>query len=188
MMRVGDAKRRVVEPRVARETTSIFQLATMSFPMITTRMQRHSHGNMSGPISRRAFLGTAGKSALAAGAISHARTLLAQEAGERPGVARGVSVINPRGRVPVGIIIDDSTIDGEGDDGIDGGSGDNSLNINNSDVTGDDNGIDLGIGNDCARRQMPDGLRQSINLRSQVFVIHRCDLRRQYQSRHLRRR
>jgi hypothetical protein len=36
-------------------------------------------------------------------------TLLAQEAGERPPRAAGVTVLNPRNRVPVSLIIDDST-------------------------------------------------------------------------------
>lgn len=39
----------------------------------------------------------------------HAGPLLAQITGERPLRAEGVTVINPRARVPVGLIIDDST-------------------------------------------------------------------------------
>src|SRR5688572_18707050 len=60
-------------------------------------------------MTRRSFLETAGKSAMAIGIGSAARSLRAQEPGERPQHAPGVSVINPRARVPVGIIIDDST-------------------------------------------------------------------------------
>jgi len=48
--------------------------------------------------SRREFLG----SALAA-------PILAQIPGDRPLHAKGVTVLNPRGRVPVSFIIDDST-------------------------------------------------------------------------------
>ena len=50
--------------------------------------------------TRRAFLHLAA----AAGASA-----FAQAPGERPTRAGGVEVINPRGRVPVGLIIDDST-------------------------------------------------------------------------------
>ena len=50
--------------------------------------------------SRRAFL----RLAASAGASA-----FAQVPGERPAKAEGVEVINPRGRVPVGLIIDDST-------------------------------------------------------------------------------
>jgi hypothetical protein len=52
-------------------------------------------------LTRRRFLGT---SALALGA-----PLLGQEPGERPPRDPSVTVLNPRTRVPVGIIIDDST-------------------------------------------------------------------------------
>jgi hypothetical protein len=55
--------------------------------------------------SRRSFLQTA-----AATAGAHlASQLHAQVAGDRPARAAGVEVINPRARVPVGLIIDDST-------------------------------------------------------------------------------
>jgi len=57
--------------------------------------------------SRRYFLGRAAGLAGAVSALSPA--VLAQLAGERPPRAEGVTVLNPRGRVPVGIIIDDST-------------------------------------------------------------------------------
>jgi hypothetical protein len=57
--------------------------------------------------SRRRFLQQAalGTAAL----VSDARSLHAQVAGERPRRADGVTVVNPRTRVPVGLIIDDST-------------------------------------------------------------------------------
>jgi hypothetical protein len=58
---------------------------------------------------RRAFLETAAKTACALNAVAGAGWLRAQEPGERPPRADGVSVVNPRSRVPVGIIIDDST-------------------------------------------------------------------------------
>src|SRR4051794_6866477 len=58
--------------------------------------------------TRRRFLqATAG--AAATGLGLRAPGLRAQEAGERPPRADGVSVLNPRGRVPVSLIIDDST-------------------------------------------------------------------------------
>ena len=62
---------------------------------------------MTHPASRRRFLqhATLGATALAL----NARSLGAQVAGERPARADGISVLNPRGRVPVGLIIDDST-------------------------------------------------------------------------------
>jgi hypothetical protein len=56
-------------------------------------------------ISRRAFMRSTAQ-AIAAGAVP---ALIAQEPGERPAEASGVTVLNPRGRVPVGLIIDDST-------------------------------------------------------------------------------
>ena len=63
--------------------------------------------NMTRPPSRRRFLqhATLGATALAL----DARSARAQIAGERPARADGISVLNPRGRVPVGLIIDDST-------------------------------------------------------------------------------
>lgn len=57
-------------------------------------------------MNRRSFL-RSGATALAT--ASGAQALLAQLPGDRPKAAAGVSVINPRGRVPVGLIIDDST-------------------------------------------------------------------------------
>ena len=55
--------------------------------------------------TRREILGTAAFGLVGAG-IAPA---LAQEPGDRPPKAKGVDVVNPRGRVPVGLIIDDST-------------------------------------------------------------------------------
>jgi hypothetical protein len=55
--------------------------------------------------TRRRFLKQTSLAAAALGAPS----LLAQLAGERPARADGVTVLNPRARVPVGFIIDDST-------------------------------------------------------------------------------
>jgi hypothetical protein len=57
--------------------------------------------------SRREFLEKAGSAATAA-ALGGAWGL-AQEAGERPPRAGNVEVLNPQARVPVGLIIDDST-------------------------------------------------------------------------------
>jgi len=57
-------------------------------------------------VSRRTFVRSAAQVLAAAGTMP---ALLAQVPGERPVRAEGVTVLNPRGRVPVGIIIDDST-------------------------------------------------------------------------------
>ncbi len=59
-------------------------------------------------LTRRRFLQTGG-SALAASSFAAFPSLLAQSPGERPERATTVNVLNPRGRVPVGMIIDDST-------------------------------------------------------------------------------
>lgn len=59
--------------------------------------------------TRRQFLGTAARSAIVAGATVPLSSLLAQPHGERPPQAEGIKVLNPRARVPVGLIIDDST-------------------------------------------------------------------------------
>jgi hypothetical protein len=56
--------------------------------------------------SRRDFLKTA---ALGLAGASVGRSSLAQEPGERPKAPDGVSILNPAGRVPVSLIIDDST-------------------------------------------------------------------------------
>jgi len=55
--------------------------------------------------TRRHFLK---QTSLAATALN-APSVLAQIAGDRPARAEGVTVVNPRARVPVGLIIDDST-------------------------------------------------------------------------------
>ena len=61
------------------------------------------------PIPRRQFLKNAGTGIAAASIALDPPALLAQLAGERPPRPGDVSVINPRARVPVGLIIDDST-------------------------------------------------------------------------------
>ena len=58
------------------------------------------------PITRREFMRTA---AISTGAFLNCGTLFSQTPGERPERANGVTVLNPRARVPVGLIIDDST-------------------------------------------------------------------------------
>jgi hypothetical protein len=55
--------------------------------------------------TRRRFLK---QTSLAAAALN-APSLFAQLAGDRPARAEGITVLNPRARVPVGLIIDDST-------------------------------------------------------------------------------
>jgi hypothetical protein len=72
-----------------------------------TFMSNHSTNSLP-PFSRREFLRQTALGATAA-ALSSSSTLLAQIAGERPARADGVTVLNPRARVPVGLIIDDST-------------------------------------------------------------------------------
>ena len=59
--------------------------------------------------SRRQFLSKTASCLGAASALSQMHSLVAQVAGERPSRAEGISVLNPRARVPVGLIIDDST-------------------------------------------------------------------------------
>lgn len=63
----------------------------------------------SNPVDRREFICTSARALVGAGALKSLANSLAQDAGERPARAPGVSVLNPRHRVPVGIIIDDST-------------------------------------------------------------------------------
>ena len=60
-------------------------------------------------IPRRKFLRQTSLGAAAASLNSASSSLLAQIAGDRPSRAEGVTVLNPRARVPVGLIIDDST-------------------------------------------------------------------------------
>ncbi|RYD71122.1 MAG: hypothetical protein EOP84_25450, partial [Verrucomicrobiaceae bacterium] len=57
-------------------------------------------------VTRRAFLRSTAQALAVAGS---GPALFAQVPGERPAAAAGVTVLNPRGRVPVGLIIDDST-------------------------------------------------------------------------------
>jgi len=59
------------------------------------------------PLSRRQFLSATSIAATSL-ALNPPR-LFAQQRGERPPLAEGVTVLNPRARVPVGLIIDDST-------------------------------------------------------------------------------
>jgi len=59
--------------------------------------------------SRREFLRTTARAVATAGVALEAPSLLAQAIGERPPRAEGVTVLNPRARVPVSFIIDDST-------------------------------------------------------------------------------
>src|SRR5262245_32817334 len=61
------------------------------------------------PVSRRHFIRTGTQALSVAGVALELPVLLAQTAGERPPRAEGVTVLNPRARVPVGLIIDDST-------------------------------------------------------------------------------
>ncbi|HAM73334.1 MAG TPA: hypothetical protein DCM86_17005 [Verrucomicrobiales bacterium] len=65
------------------------------------------------PLTRREFLGTAGRVAALGGVALGGGTpaLFGQPVGERPDRtgAQGVTLLNPRTRVPVGLIIDDST-------------------------------------------------------------------------------
>ena len=62
-----------------------------------------------GHVSRRSFLRRTGLAAAGAALIGGGVGGIAQVPGERPPRPEGVSVINPRSRVPVGLIIDDST-------------------------------------------------------------------------------
>ena len=57
-------------------------------------------------LTRRTFLGQSVAGGLSAAAFPR---LLGQAIGQRPTRTAGVSVVNPRARVPVGLIIDDST-------------------------------------------------------------------------------
>jgi hypothetical protein len=60
-------------------------------------------------LTRRRFFRQAGAALAGAGLIGSAPRLFAQSPGERPARARDVTGLNPRARVPVGLIIDDST-------------------------------------------------------------------------------
>src|SRR5262245_2351130 len=59
--------------------------------------------------SHRQFVKSTAAALAGVGSGAAALSTLAQVAGERPTPCREVTVINPRGRVPVGWIIDDST-------------------------------------------------------------------------------
>jgi hypothetical protein len=61
-----------------------------------------------GPTDRRDFLRLAAGAAMSTG-LGAGGLLRAQAPGDRPTRAPGISVLNPRARVPVGLIIDDST-------------------------------------------------------------------------------
>jgi hypothetical protein len=60
-------------------------------------------------VSRRKFFRNTAHALAGATLLPSAVPLLAQIAGERPARASGVTILNPRARVPVGLIIDDST-------------------------------------------------------------------------------
>lgn len=67
---------------------------------------------MDSAINRREFLATAGAASVGWGlaGVTHPRVSWAQDPGQRPiGAPQGVRVLNPRARVPVSLIIDDST-------------------------------------------------------------------------------
>ncbi len=65
---------------------------------------------MHAPMNRREFLAQSTAASVGAAlAGSLPISALAQDRGERPPMATGVEVLNPRGRVPVSLIIDDST-------------------------------------------------------------------------------
>ena len=61
-------------------------------------------------LSRRDFLRHTGRGLLGGALALPASELLAQLPGQRPTQAEGVTVLNPRNRVPVSFIIDDSTV------------------------------------------------------------------------------
>lgn len=61
------------------------------------------------PQSRRQFIGQTARGVSAAALAGAGSTLFAQHSGTRPAKAADVMVLNPRNRVPVGLIIDDST-------------------------------------------------------------------------------
>ncbi|MCF7762946.1 MAG: twin-arginine translocation signal domain-containing protein, partial [Verrucomicrobia bacterium] len=68
-----------------------------------------SNISSSRPLSRRQFIGNTALGVSAAALAGAGSTSLAQQLGARPGPSPGVEVLNPKARVPVGLIIDDST-------------------------------------------------------------------------------
>ncbi|HOK77935.1 MAG TPA: twin-arginine translocation signal domain-containing protein, partial [Verrucomicrobiota bacterium] len=64
---------------------------------------------LSGAITRRGFIGTASRAMSAAALAIAGLDTRSQEPGQRPRKPDSVAVLNPRCRVPVGLIIDDST-------------------------------------------------------------------------------
>lgn len=61
------------------------------------------------PLPRRHFLQASAAGLSGALLAAHAPSLLGQSPGTRPPATTGIRVVNPRDRVPVGLIIDDST-------------------------------------------------------------------------------
>ena len=64
---------------------------------------------ISKPISRRSFVQRTAQTAVSAAFLGAGGTLMAQQPGDRPYQTNEVKVLNPRHRVPLGLIIDDST-------------------------------------------------------------------------------
>ena len=60
-------------------------------------------------ITRRDFVKITAMAAAGAASVIRSRPVMAQDKGERPTQADGVTVLNPQNRVPVSFIIDDST-------------------------------------------------------------------------------
>jgi len=60
-------------------------------------------------ITRRDFVKITAMAAAGAASVIRSRPVMAQEKGDRPTQAPGVTVLNPQNRVPVSFIIDDST-------------------------------------------------------------------------------
>ena len=60
-------------------------------------------------MSRRRFVQRTTQAALSAALVGGRSGLFAQQPGDRPGRAAEIKILNPRNRVPVGLIIDDST-------------------------------------------------------------------------------
>lgn len=65
--------------------------------------------NASTLMSRRRFMERTTQGTLSVALAGAGTSLLAQDHGNRPSQAAGVEILNPRNRVPVGLIIDDST-------------------------------------------------------------------------------